>query len=147
MSTVPSGSSPRLLLADDDEGNREVLAYYLRRQGFDVLAVSSGVAALEALEGNTFAVLVMDVVMPGLDGVEALRRIRARLGPAELPVILLSGLDAPEAFTAASDSGANGWLAKPYRLSDVLEAVRRQLASPTPLSEGPAQLDRADGDA
>jgi len=123
-----------ILIADDDASNREVLTYYLRRQGYDVHAVTDGALALAAIAERRFALVLLDVVMPGLDGLEALRRIRLTHGARELPVILFTGLDAPDAFDAAGDLGANAWLAKPYQLADLLAAVRGQIASPTVLT-------------
>jgi CheY-like chemotaxis protein len=122
-----------ILIADDDASNREVLTYYLRRQGFDVHAVSDGEQALAAIAARRFALVLLDVVMPGLDGIETLRRIRGTHGAGELPVILFTGLDAPDALDAAGQLGANDWLAKPYQLADLLAAVRGQIASPTVL--------------
>jgi two-component system response regulator CpxR len=123
----------RILLADDDEGNREVLAYYLRRQGFAVTTAASGAEALRALDDDRFALLLLDVVMPGIDGLDTLRQVRARFSPTTLPVVLFTGLDAPEALDTARALGANGWLSKPYQLADILGVVRRQIESPTPL--------------
>ncbi len=123
-----------ILIADDDASNREVLSYYLRRQGYDVHAVADGELALAAIAARQFALVLLDVVMPGLDGLEALRRIRASHGARELPVILFTGLDAPDALDAAGELGANAWLAKPYQLADLLAAVRTQIASPTVLT-------------
>jgi CheY-like chemotaxis protein len=125
---------PAILIADDDASNREVLTYYLRRQGFDVHPVADAEGALAALDARRFALVLLDVVMPGIDGLEALRRIRQRHAAGELPVILFSGLEAPDALSAAGDLGANAWLAKPYQLSELLEAVRGQIASPTVLT-------------
>ena len=119
-----------ILIADDDASNREVLTYYLRRQGFDVHAVSDGEQALAAIAARRFAL----VLMPGLDGIETLRRIRGTHAAGELPVILFTGLDAPDALDAAGQLGANDWLAKPYQLADLLAAVRGQIASPTILT-------------
>jgi two-component system sensor histidine kinase ChiS len=129
---TPAG--PRILIADDDPSNREVLAYYLRRQGYDVRTVTDGADAIAAIAGNSFALVLLDVVMPGLDGLEALRRIRVTHTPRELPVILFTGLDAPDALATAGELGANAWLAKPYQLADLLAAVRGQIASPTVLA-------------
>lgn len=129
---TPAG--PRILIADDDPSNREVLAYYLRRQGYDVRTVTDGADAIAAVAGNSFALVLLDVVMPGLDGLEALRRIRVTHTPRELPVILFTGLDAPDALATAGELGANAWLAKPYQLADLLAAVRGQIASPTVLA-------------
>jgi CheY-like chemotaxis protein len=135
MSPLPDPQAKAsILIADDDASNREVLSYYLRRQGYDVHAVADGELALAAIAARTFALVLLDVVMPGLDGLEALRRIRASHGARELPVILFTGLDAPDAFDAAGELGANAWLAKPYQLADLLAAVRTQIASPTVLT-------------
>lgn len=129
-------ATPSILIADDDASNREVLSYYLRRKGYDVHAVSDGERALAAIAERRFALVLLDVVMPGLDGLEALRRIRLTRGPNELPVILFTGLDAHDAFDTAGDLGANAWLAKPYQLADLLAAVRGQIAAPTALARG-----------
>jgi two-component system sensor histidine kinase ChiS len=132
--SLGTSAGPRILIADDDPSNREVLAYYLRRQGYDVRTVTDGADALAAIAGSTFALVLLDVVMPGLDGLEALRRIRVTHTPRELPVILFTGLDAPDALATAGELGANAWLAKPYQLADLLAAVRGQIASPTVLA-------------
>ncbi|MEO5819732.1 MAG: response regulator [Vicinamibacteraceae bacterium] len=123
-----------ILIADDDVSNREVLSYYLRRKGYDVHAVADGELALAAIAARRFALVLLDVVMPGLDGLEALRRIRVTHSARELPVILFTGLDAPDALEAAGELGANAWLSKPYQLADLLAAVRGQIASPTILT-------------
>lgn len=134
--TQPTTAPPRpsILIADDDASNREVLTYYLRRQGYEVQAVADGGAALAAIAERTFALVLLDVVMPGLDGLEALRRIRAAHAATDLPVILFTGLDAPDALATAGELGANAWLSKPYQLADLLSAVRTQIASPTMLT-------------
>jgi CheY-like chemotaxis protein len=135
MSPVADGTArPSILIADDDASNREVLTYYLRRQGFDVHAVADGELALAAVAGRRFALVLLDVVMPGLDGLETLRRIRRAHDARQLPVILFTGLDAPDALDTAGELGANAWLAKPYQLADLLAAVRSQIASPTRLT-------------
>jgi CheY-like chemotaxis protein len=135
MSPVGEASvKASILIADDDASNREVLTYYLRRQGFDVHAVADGELALAAIAERRFALVLLDVVMPGLDGLEALRRIRRTHDACQLPVILFTGLDAPDALDIAGELGANAWLAKPYQLADLLAAVRGQIASPTILA-------------
>jgi CheY-like chemotaxis protein len=123
-----------ILIADDDASNREVLSYYLRRQGYEIHAVPDGEQALAAIAARRFSLVLLDVVMPGLDGLEALRRIRVEHGARELPVILFTGLDAPDALDTAGELGANAWLSKPYQLADLLAAVQAQIASPTVLA-------------
>lgn len=117
----------RLLLVDDDEGNREVLAYFLRRQGFEVMALSNGEEGLAALEADRFDLLLLDVVMPGIGGMETLRRVRARHPATALPVIMVTGLDAGEDIAAALTLGANDYVSKPYQLADALARIRRAL--------------------
>ena len=123
-----------ILIADDDASNREVLCYYLRRQGYEIHAVADGAQALAAVAERPFSLVLLDVVMPGLDGLEALRRIRQTFSARELPVILFTGLDAPDALDTAGELGANAWLSKPYQLADLVAAVRTQIASPTILT-------------
>jgi CheY-like chemotaxis protein len=123
-----------ILIADDDASNREVLCYYLRRKGYDIHAVADGEQALAAVAQRQFSLVLLDVVMPGIDGLEALRRIRLTHAARDLPVILFTGLDAPDALDTAGELGANAWLAKPYQLADLLAAVRGQIASPTVLA-------------
>lgn len=127
-------SKASILIADDDASNREVLSYYLRRQGYDVVAVADGELALSAIAERRFSLVLLDVVMPGLDGLEALRRIRGTHDVHELPVILFTGLDAPDALDTAGQLGANAWLAKPYQLADLLAAVRGQIEAPSVLA-------------
>ena len=135
MSDAAGASSKgSILIADDDASNREVLTYYLRRQGYEVHPVADGEHALAAIAERAYSLVLLDVVMPGLDGLEALRQIRLVHTARELPVILFTGLDAPDALAQAGDLGANAWLAKPYQLADLLAAVRTQIASPTVLS-------------
>jgi len=131
---VPAKTS--ILIADDDASNREVLTYYLRRQGYDVTAVADGELAIAAVAERRFALVLLDVVMPGIDGLEALRRIRGSHSASDLPVILFTGLDAADALDTAGELGANAWLAKPYQLADLLAAVRGQIAAPSVLTRG-----------
>jgi DNA-binding response OmpR family regulator len=132
VTLTPNRIDIPLLLVDDDDGNREVVAYYLRRQGFEVTPVSTAREALEAIEQRTFAIVLLDVVMPEMSGFAVLERIRARFTAAHLPVLMLTGLDALEAARTASELGANDCLAKPYQLADILACIRRHLGTSAP---------------
>jgi two-component system sensor histidine kinase ChiS len=116
-----------VLLVDDDDGNREVVAYYLRRQGFGVTPAASGRDALDALARDTFDVVLLDVVMPEMNGFAVLEQIRQQHTPAELPVVMFTGLDADETARTAGELGANDCLAKPYQLADILACIHRHL--------------------
>jgi len=79
---------PRILIVDDDPGQRSLLDSFLRSQGFEIMVADSGERALELLRGEPFAMMISDVRMPGLSGLETLRR--ARQENAVLPVLLVT---------------------------------------------------------
>jgi len=118
-----------VLLAEDEEGVREVVGRMLERLGFRVLSAEDGVAALEALDHTVTAVL-LDVSMPRMGGSETLRLIRERR--PELPVVLMSGYTEQEVASKLLDDtpGAVGFLQKPF-LPEDLASVLRHASQPT----------------
>jgi DNA-binding response OmpR family regulator len=125
---------PRILIVEDDEGNREVLAYFLRRQGFAVETSPNGESALAALDERDaapYSLVLLDVVMPGIGGLETLRVLRQRFSSDALPVIMFTGLDAGEDVSAALAMGATDYVSKPYQLADALTLIRGVLARAT----------------
>lgn len=114
---------PRILIVDDDPGQRSLLDSFLSSQGFDTVTASSGEQALEALRTQEFGMMISDVRMPGLSGLETLRR--ARQEKAVLPVLLVTAYaDIREAVGAMRD-GALNYLAKPIDLDELLATVRQ----------------------
>src|SRR5215471_14643653 len=115
--------APRILIVDDDAGQRSLLDSFLRSQGFDTLPVPSGERALEVLQSQEVSMMISDVRMPGLTGLETLRR--ARQQHAVLPVLLVTAYaDIREAVGAMRD-GALNYLAKPIDLDELLATVRQ----------------------
>ncbi len=114
-----------VLVADDEAGMRESLARVLRREGFRVLAVEDGAAALDALRHERVDVLVADLRMPGLDGLELLRA--AKLVAPDTEVILLSGHGTVEEAVGAMKEGARDFLTKPFDRAPLLRVVRQAL--------------------
>src|SRR5437867_6812743 len=115
--------SPRVLIVDDDAGQRSLLDSFLKTQGFDTVPVASGEKALEALRGAEFNMMISDVRMPGISGLETLRR--ARKEHAVLPVLLVTAFaDIREAVGAMRD-GAVNYLTKPIDLDELLASVRQ----------------------
>jgi DNA-binding NtrC family response regulator len=115
--------APRILIVDDDAGQRSLLDSFLKSQGFDTVPVSSGERALEKLRDGGFNMMISDVRMPGLSGLETLRR--ARQQHAVLPVLLVTAYaDIREAVGAMRD-GAVNYLAKPIDLDELLASVRQ----------------------
>src|SRR5215831_1981986 len=119
----PAPKVPRILIVDDDSGQRSLLDSFLRGQGFDTVPVGSGEQALEMLRGSQFTMMISDVRMPGISGLETLRR--ARKEHAVLPVLLVTAYaDIREAVGAMRD-GAVNYLAKPIDLDELLATVQQ----------------------
>lgn len=110
---TPERMQGRILVADDDPGNRDLLLRRLSQQGFEVEAVVDGLAALERLRESSFDLLLLDVVMPGPDGDEILARLKADPARREIPVIMLSALDEMDSVVRCILAGAEDYLAKP----------------------------------
>ena len=127
---------PRILIVDDDPAQRSLLDSFLKSQGFDAVPVASGEKALEALRGAEFNMMISDVRMPGISGLETLRR--ARKEHTVLPVLLVTAYaDIREAVGAMRD-GAVNYLAKPIDLDELLASVQQAtgISQATPLKFG-----------
>jgi len=119
----PGGvTSPRVLIVDDDPGQRSLLSSFLRSQGFETITASSGEEALGILQREDIAMMISDVRMPGISGLETLRR--ARQEREILPVLLVTAYaDIRDAVGAMRD-GAVNYLSKPIDLDELLASVR-----------------------
>ena len=118
-----SRKAPRILIVDDDPGQRSLLDSFLKSQGFDTVPVPSGERALEVLRAGEVSMMVSDVRMPGISGLETLRL--ARQENAVLPVLLVTAFaDIREAVGAMRD-GAVNYLSKPIDLDELLASVRQ----------------------
>ena len=129
---VPPPERPRVLLAEDDGINRMALERYLASNGYDVTAVTDGAQAVDALAVGCFDLVLMDIQMPVMDGLQATRAIRegqAGPGVCEVPIVAMTAYAMygdRESFLA---QGMNDYLAKPFILSD-LDALLQRYASP-----------------
>src|SRR6266478_8020755 len=123
---MPNNSkAPRILIVDDDSGQRSLLDSFLRSQGFDTVPVSSGERALEVLRTEPISMMISDVRMPGMSGLETLRH--ARQEHAALPVLLVTAFtDIREAVGAMRD-GAVNYLGKPIDLDELLANVQQAI--------------------
>lgn len=118
----------RLLLVEDSDAVREVLAIKLRREGYNVTEATTGTQALElAVSGNTDLVL-LDMQLPDMNGLQVLRQLRLSRSMLDMPVIVISGHDRPDDMVAALQSGANDYVTKPFDLSVALARIRTQLS-------------------
>ncbi len=116
-------NAPRILIVDDDAGQRSLLDSFLRGQGFETVVVESGPKALAALRTQVVNMMISDVRMPGMSGLETLRQARKEF--ATLPVLLVTAYaDVKEAVGAMRD-GALNYLTKPIDLDELLSTVRQ----------------------
>ncbi|MCO5166420.1 MAG: protein kinase [Planctomycetes bacterium] len=126
---------PRIAVAEDDPHLRQLVTLALGRRGHEVVAFSNGAEALEVVTRGGFDLVISDVKMPRLDGIELCRGLRARFDKAELPLILCSVLDEEDDILRGYEAGANEYLVKPFRPS-VLQAKVAQLLHERPTSGG-----------
>lgn len=118
---------PRILIADDDWLNRDLLETYLRNAGCEVIAVPDGETALEAIEKQNPDLALLDIQMPRMDGLTLCRRIKGSKVGGYLPVIIVTALDAEDEKLRALDAGADDFIGKPYSSLILLTRVRSLL--------------------
>ena len=124
----------RVLVVEDDRTVAEVVTRYLEREGFAVESVGDGHEALARAEAHLPDVVVLDIMLPGLDGLEVCRRLRSR---APIPVVMLTALGSEEDRVLGLDLGADDYVSKPFsprELTARVKAVLRRAESP--LGEG-----------
>ena len=133
MAEVEQHIACHVLLVDDNPVNRQVAGGLLERHGHRVTAVEDGPAAIEAMGWGGFHLVLLDMHMPGMDGLETARRIRALGGAAAVtPLWLLTANPSESDGRLWRDAGLNGCLAKPFRVEDVLRLLDAQTAEPVP---------------
>jgi len=118
-------SEGAVLLVDDDAPIRRMLERSLAAEGYDVAAVADGGAALARVERSLPDVIVLDVAMPGLDGLQVTRRLRAKGLP--VPILLLTARDALDERVAGLDAGADDYLVKPFEPAELTARLRALL--------------------
>jgi PAS domain S-box-containing protein len=121
--------SARILAVDDDENNRDMLRRQLVRLGYEVTTASSGLQALELVNQESFDLILLDIVMPEIDGFGVLASLQTNPPLREIPVIVLSALDEMESVARCIAMGASDFIAKPFErmiLHSRIEAVLRR---------------------
>ncbi|HVF76725.1 MAG TPA: response regulator transcription factor [Solirubrobacteraceae bacterium] len=134
-------SDPAVLLVDDDAPIRRMLERTLVAEGYDVAAVADGGAALAQVERSLPDLIVLDVAMPGMDGLAVTRRLRAKGLP--VPILLLTARDALAERVAGLDAGADDYLVKPFAVEELTARVRALLRRNQPPGDQLAFADLA----
>ncbi len=128
-------SGDLILVVDDEASVTEVVSLYLEREGFSTTAVHDGPAALEAAERERPALVVLDLMLPGLNGLETMRRLRA-VGP--VPIILLTARSQEADRILGLELGADDYVVKPFSPQELVARVRAVLRRAGPPAEEPA---------
>jgi PAS domain S-box-containing protein len=121
-------SSPLILLAEDNESTLEVFTDYLTVKGYQVLVARSSAEVFAHLAHTLPALILMDIQMPGMDGLEMTRHIRADPETVAIPIIALTALAMPGDRERCLQAGANDYMSKPVNLKELVRAIERQLA-------------------
>jgi len=110
-----SARAARVLVVDDEPINRRLLGRYLEREGHEVATANDGAAGWDLLRAEPFDIVLLDVLMPELDGYEVLERLRADPALRHLPVIMISSLEDTDSIVRCIELGADDYLPKPFR--------------------------------
>lgn len=116
-----------IVIVDDNPNNLQVLGSMLQHEGYKVRPAINGELALQAIAANPPDLVLLDVRMPGMDGYETCRRIKAQPETADIPVIFISALNESEDKLTAFDAGAVDFVSKPFQAAEVLARVRAHL--------------------
>ncbi|MCX7803904.1 MAG: hybrid sensor histidine kinase/response regulator [Planctomycetota bacterium] len=130
-----TGPLRRILVVDDSALARDVISEMLRPEGFDVIAAATGAEALAVLGGTGADLILLDVMLPEMDGFETCRRIRELPNGRAVPVIMVTALTAREHRIAGLDAGADDFVSKPVDKGELLARIRSQLRSKALMEE------------
>jgi two-component system, sensor histidine kinase and response regulator len=133
---------PRLLIVDDNEVNRILLERLFRSQGYQTDSAVDGQAALQQLQAHPFDIVLMDIMMPVMDGLTALEHIRASEDTASLPVVLISAMSDADDIVRGLELGANDYITKPVDMEIAIARVKTQITLKLLMDERKATIQR-----
>lgn len=113
-----------VLAVDDSRTMRDMIALALKPQGFDIHLADDGIHGLEVLDGLAPDVIITDINMPRLDGFGFIDAVRARDKTRRTPILVLTTESSPDLKARARDSGATGWIVKPFNQDKLVRALR-----------------------
>lgn len=117
----------RVLIAEDDANFRRILVHLLRQNGFEILEARDGIEAVALAMNEIPDVILMDVMMPRLDGIQATQQIRAGNGTKNIPIIMCTARDRKEDVMSAVQAGADDYIVKPSKHAVYIQKIRRAL--------------------
>jgi len=129
--------SSKILVVEDEPAISDAVAYALREAGYDVQAVGDGDSALEQARSREYDLMVLDLLLPGMPGIEVCSRLRAE--HSDLPIVMLTARDTEDDRVAGLDTGADDYVTKPFSVAELVSRVRSLLRR--------RELDRASSSA
>lgn len=121
--------NPSVLIVDDEPITRNMLRLILERAGFDIVEAEDGLMALLIVAEQKPDVILLDVMMPNMDGLTVCRKLRSNANTATLPIVLLSAKTSSEDMASGLAAGANKYLGKPVSREDLVRTIREVLQS------------------
>lgn len=122
---------------EDDHSIRELMLYTLRASGFDAEGFEDGASLLEAMQNRRPKLILLDLMLPGMDGIEILRRIRLNTSTADIPVVMATAKGTEYDKVLGLDSGADDYLVKPFGMMEMVSRIRAVLRRTAPVQETP----------
>ena len=127
--------SPKVLVVDDEPNVLRSLVQYLTIEEFEVETASNGPEALEKVDSFNPELILLDVMMPGMDGFEVLDKVKEKPGHTNTPVIMLTAKDQSSDVLKGYQSGATSYLVKPFNLDELVETINQTLERSKSASE------------
>lgn len=127
-SSSAQGASPHLLIVDDEPAPLEMMGYALAHEGYQIFKANNGILALEIAKREAVDLIVLDVMLPGIDGYEVCHRLRSMPETADIPVLMVSAKAKEQDKATALRVGAQAYFKKPFSMADLLSGVAKLLA-------------------
>lgn len=118
----------KILLADDEEDVRTIVKLYLEGEGYDVVSAFDGLEAISLAEAESPDMILLDVMMPVMSGIEVARRLKANKATAQIPIVMLSAASQADSIKQGLAAGAADYIVKPFQPSKLGEIVQKMLA-------------------
>ena len=136
--------APQIMVVDDDQDTVAILTRHLQREGFVPIEANSGAQCLKLVQENEVDVILLDLMMPDMDGFQVVRELRANPVTAEIPVIMITARDDLDARAEGMRLGVSDFLAKPVFRRQLASRVRAQLEVVETARNATAAMDRLD---
>src|SRR5919112_3054196 len=131
--------APKILVADDDQALSRTLSWILKENGYDVLTVPGGEHLFDQLQAEPFDLLLLDIMMPKVDGLQLLQRVKSDERFKDLPVLMISSMPPEEATVRSLGLGAADFIPKPFRVRELLARVKAHLRVGRELNQARAE--------